>query len=180
MLGDMGADVIKVEPLEGEYLRHTGPFYKGQSLYCMEMNRNKRDIAVNTREKEGRELLVKMFRDADIVVNNYKPGVMEKMGFTWEYLHELNPRLILVSISGWGQTGPKASQPGFDSLAQAAFGLMSMTGPSDGEPYLAGSFLWIMPPASIPRSESCMRCITVKKRESVSVWIPVCWTRRSL
>ena len=141
MLGDMGADVIKVEPLEGEYLRHTGPFYKGESLYCMEMNRNKRAIAVSTREKEGRELLIEMFKDADVVINNYKPGVMEKMGFTWEFLHELNPRLILVSISGWGQTGPKASQPGFDSLAQAAFGLMSMTGDPNGEPYLAGSFL---------------------------------------
>lgn len=141
MLADMGAEVIKVEPNDGEYLRHVGPFYHGESLYYKVMNRNKRGIAVNTREKEGRDLLVRLFKDADIVINNYKPGVMQKMGFTWEYLHDLNPRLILVSISGWGQTGPKANQPGFDSLAQAAFGLMSMTGPSDGEPYLAGSFL---------------------------------------
>lgn len=141
MLGDMGAEVIKVEPNDGEYLRHAGPFYEGQSLYHMVMNRNKRGIAVNTRDKSVREALVRMFKSADVVINNYRPGVMEKMGFTWEYLHELNPQLILVSISGWGQTGEKAGNPGFDSLAQAMFGLMSMTGPADGEPYLAGSFL---------------------------------------
>lgn len=141
MLADMGAEVIKVEPIDGEYLRHVGPFYEGESLYYKVMNRNKRGIAVDTRKKAGRDLLVRMFKDVDIVINNYKPGIMEKMGFTWEYLHELNPKLILLSISGWGQTGPKAKQPGFDSLAQAAFGLMSMTGSADGEPYLAGSFL---------------------------------------
>jgi crotonobetainyl-CoA:carnitine CoA-transferase CaiB-like acyl-CoA transferase len=141
MLGDMGAEVIKVEPNNGEYLRHVGPFYEGESLYYMVMNRNKRGITLNTREAVGREILIKMFKSADVLVNNYKPGVMEKMGFTWEFLHELNPELILVSISGYGQTGTMASAPGFDSLAQAMFGLMSMTGPSDGEPYLAGSFL---------------------------------------
>lgn len=141
MLGDMGAEVIKVEPNDGEYLRHVGPFYEGQSLYHMVMNRNKRGITVNTRVSAGREILERMFETADIVISNYKPGVMEKMGFSWERLHKINPKLILVSISGWGQTGEKAGKPGFDSLAQAMFGLMSMTGPADGEPYLAGSFL---------------------------------------
>lgn len=141
ILGDMGADVIKVEPLEGEYLRHVGPLYEGESLYFTIMNRNKRGITLDTRSEDAKEVLRRMFATADVVINNYRPGVMDKMGFSWEKLHALSPRLILVSISGYGQTGPMAKAPGYDSLAQAIFGLMSMTGPADGEPYLAGSFL---------------------------------------
>jgi crotonobetainyl-CoA:carnitine CoA-transferase CaiB-like acyl-CoA transferase len=141
LLGDMGADVIKIEPTEGEYLRHVGPLYEGESLYFTVMNRNKRGMTLDTRTDDAKEVLSRMFKSADIVITNYRPGVMDKMGFPWGKLHESNPGLILVSISGYGQTGPMAKTPGYDSLAQAMFGLMSMTGPADGEPYLAGSFL---------------------------------------
>lgn len=141
LLGDMGAEVIKVEPVDGEYLRHVGPFYEGESLYYMVMNRNKRGITLNTRTEDAKDILWKLIESADILINNYTPGTLEKIGLSWEKIHEVNPKLILVSISGWGQTGPMANLPGYDSLAQAIGGLMSMTGPSDGEPYLAGSFL---------------------------------------
>ncbi|MHB1315957.1 MAG: CaiB/BaiF CoA transferase family protein [Christensenellales bacterium] len=141
LLGDMGADVIKVETPKGDIVRDFMPAVDNMSYYFMAHNRNKRSIAVNTRKEEGKEILRKLISTADVLVQNFKPGTMEAMGFSWETMHELNPRLIYVAISGYGQTGPMASFPAYDKILQAMSGLMHMTGDPDGMPYAAGTFV---------------------------------------
>lgn len=141
LLGNLGADVIKVESPDGEPVREYEPGLNGESFYYMVFNRNKRGVTLNTRTEKGRELLRALLADADVLVENYRPGTLEKMGLGWEELHKLNPRLILASISGFGQRGPMAGKAGFDSILQATGGLMSLTGSPDGEPYLMGTFV---------------------------------------
>ena len=141
LLGDLGAEVIKAESPKGSPEREYDPSLDGTSFYYMVFNRNKKGITVNTRSEEGKEILKRLLKDADVLVENYKPGTMEKMGLGYDVLHELNPRLIVASISGFGQTGPMASQPGFDSILQSMSGLMSLTGDPEGEPYLMGTFV---------------------------------------
>ena len=141
ILGDLGADVIKVETPGGEFIRGLAPQYEGENLYYLLMNRNKRGITVNTRTQEGKEILRKLFLEADVVVQNLRLGVMEKMGFGWETLHQLNPKLILVSITAYGDKGPWAHDPGYDLLTQAFSGLMDKTGDPGGPPYCAGAFV---------------------------------------
>ena len=141
LLGDLGADVIKVESPSGEFIRSSAPRYEGESLYFMLENRNKKGITVNTRTPQGKEILEKLFQTMDIVVENFRVGIMEKMGFTWEYLHKLNPRLILISISAYGDRGFMAKDPGYDLLLQAFSGLMDKTGDPQGPPFSAGAFV---------------------------------------
>lgn len=141
LLGNLGADVIKVESPDGEPVREYEPALNGESFYYMVFNRNKRGVTLNTRTEKGKELLRALLADADVLVENYRPGTLEKMGLGWEELHKLNPRLILASISGFGQRGPMAGKAGFDSILQATGGLMSLTGSPDGEPYLMGTFV---------------------------------------
>src|SRR4051794_13089977 len=140
MLGDMGADVIKVERPAGEDARHHEPFLKGESVYTMVYNRNKRAVTLNTRHAEARALLEDLVRRSDVLVENFRPGTLEQMGFGYDRLHELNPRLIVTSISGFGQTGPLAQRALFDAIAQAMSGLMSLTGAS-GSPTLTGTYI---------------------------------------
>jgi len=139
MLGDMGARVIKVERPGGEDARHHEPFFKGASVYTMIFNRNKHAITLNTRHKAAREILESLVRQSDILVENFRPGTLAEMGFSYERLRELNPRLVVTSISGFGQTGPLAQRALFDAIAQAMSGLMSLTG--KGEPTLTGTFI---------------------------------------
>jgi crotonobetainyl-CoA:carnitine CoA-transferase CaiB-like acyl-CoA transferase len=141
ILGDMGADVVKVERPGGEDARFQGPFLRGESLYAMAYNRNKSSVTLDPRHAGAREVLRRLIAWADILVENYRPGTLDAMGFGWERLHEANPRLILTSLSGFGQTGPLASRPLFDPIAQAASGLMSLTGDPDGPPTLAGAYV---------------------------------------
>jgi len=139
MLGDMGAEVIKVERPGGEDARHHAPFYKGASVYTMIFNRNKRAVTLNTRHPDARAMLEKLIRASDVLVENYRPGTLAEMGFGYERLHELNPGLVVTSISGFGQTGPLAKRALFDAIAQAMSGLMSLTGKE--EPTLTGTFI---------------------------------------
>ena len=139
MLGDMGADVIKVERPGGEDARHHSPFYEGASIYTMVFNRNKRAVTLNTRHPEARAILEKLICASDVLVENYRPGTLVEMGFGYDRLHELNPRLVVTSISGFGQTGPLAKRALFDAIAQAMSGLMSLTGKD--EPTLTGTFI---------------------------------------
>lgn len=129
-LADMGADVIKVEsPGKGDDMRQWGPpFIKGEGLYSMLMNKNKKSITVNTRAPEGVDILEKLIKRADVLVESFRPGVMAKMGLSYEAIHALNPRLIYCSISGYGQKGPLCDRPGFDVMIQAESGLMDITG----------------------------------------------------
>jgi crotonobetainyl-CoA:carnitine CoA-transferase CaiB-like acyl-CoA transferase len=128
ILGDMGADVIKVEPLHGEHFR---PHFGG--AWVPSMNRNKRGLAVDLRIEGGREVLMRLARKADVFMEAFTPGVIDKLGFGWEKLSQENPRLVYASVSGYGQTGPYASRAGYDPCIQAEIGLMDATGPDGGE-----------------------------------------------
>lgn len=141
LLADMGADVIKVEPPgAGDQTRSAMGFkMKGSdSLGFLNMNRNKRSVALNLKSDAGREVFMALVREADILVENYRPGVMKRLGIDYEALREANPALVYASISGFGQTGPWAHRPGFDLMAQAMSGVMAMTGHGDGRPVKAG------------------------------------------
>jgi crotonobetainyl-CoA:carnitine CoA-transferase CaiB-like acyl-CoA transferase len=141
LLGDLGADVIKVEPPgSGDQTRGSMGFkMKGpDSMGYLNMNRNKRSIALNLKSAAGREILLRLAKDADILVENYRPGAMKRLGLGYDDLKAANPRLVYTSISGFGQTGPWADRPGFDLMAQAMSGVMSVTGYPGGPPVKAG------------------------------------------
>jgi len=141
ILGDMGAEVIKVERPGGEDARRFTPLYQGHSIYTMIYNRNKHGITLDTRKPEAITVLEKLAAECDVVVENYRPGTMAAMGLPYERLREINPRIVLTSISGFGQTGPNTGRALFDAIAQAASGLMSVTGEPDGAPMMAGTFV---------------------------------------
>jgi crotonobetainyl-CoA:carnitine CoA-transferase CaiB-like acyl-CoA transferase len=136
LLADMGADVIKVEKIPGgdDARRMVPPTVADESAAFLIMNRNKRGIALNLKTGAGRGALARLLKDSDVLIENYRRGTMEKMGFGYEALHELNPRLIYCSISGFGRTGPYADRGGFDLVAQGMTGLMSITGERAGSP----------------------------------------------
>src|SRR6267154_6725854 len=136
LLADMGADVIKVEKLPGgeDARRMVPPTISGESAAFLIMNRNKRGIALNLKTEAGRKVLSRLLQDADVLIENYRRGTMEKMGFGYDALHALNPKLIYCSISGFGRTGPYADRGGFDLVTQGMSGLMSITGEGPGSP----------------------------------------------
>src|ERR1700722_2295572 len=136
LLADMGADVIKVEKIPGgdDARRMVPPIVGDESAAFLIMNRNKRGIALNLKTAAGRGVLSRLLKDADVLIENYRRGTMEKMGFGYETLHALNPKLVYCSISGFGRTGPYADRGGFDLVAQGMTGLMSITGEGPGRP----------------------------------------------
>ena len=141
MLGDMGADVIKVEnPEGGDDTRGWGPpFLNGVSTYYISINRNKKSLTLNLKHEKGKEILADLIRRSDVVAENFRPGTLDKLGFAWEEIQRINPRAILTSVSGFGHTGPRASEPGFDIVIQGEGGLMSITGEPDGPPTKVGA-----------------------------------------
>lgn len=133
MLGDLGARVIKVEGPDGDDSRGWGPPFVGeaetrQSTYFLSANRNKESVVLDLKQDEDRALLERMVREADVLLENFRTGVMDRLGLGEQRLHELNPRLVLGSITGFGHDGPEATRPGFDQIAQGEGGLMSITG----------------------------------------------------
>ncbi|WP_293345782.1 CoA transferase [Phenylobacterium sp.] len=141
ILADMGAEVIKVESGGGDSLRLYPPDLGGTSLNFHVMNRGKKGLSLDLRKPEGQAILKALVAEADVLVENFVPGTMEKMGCGWDELRAINPRLIMSRISGFGQDGPYAARPCFDSAAQAMSGLMDLTGPADGPPVLMGVFV---------------------------------------
>lgn len=139
-LADFGADVIKIEnPNGGDETRHWGPPWAGDtSAYYLSVNRNKRSLVLNLKTQRGREIAAELTHHADVLVENFKVGQMQSFGLDYETLSAENPRLVYCSITGYGQTGPDAHLPGYDYAVQARSGLMSITGPSDGEPHKVG------------------------------------------
>jgi crotonobetainyl-CoA:carnitine CoA-transferase CaiB-like acyl-CoA transferase len=139
VLGDLGADVIKVEPPEGDETRGWGPpFAEGESAYYLCVNRNKRGIVINLKTDEGKKILRDLALQSDVLVENFRVGTLEKFGLDFATLHELNPKLIYCSITGFGQTGSMKDKPGYDFMIQALGGLMSITGEPEGEPMKTG------------------------------------------
>jgi crotonobetainyl-CoA:carnitine CoA-transferase CaiB-like acyl-CoA transferase len=141
IFADLGADVIKLEnPRTGDDTREWAPPYQGdQSAYFLAVNRNKRGIAVDLKTDRGREIALRLAERADVVVENFRPGTAGRLGLGYDELSARNPRLIYASISGFGQTGPYSSEPGYDAIAQALGGLMSVTGEADGAPVRVGN-----------------------------------------
>ena len=141
MLGDLGAKVIKVEqPGKGDDTRAFGPPYiAGESAYYLGLNRNKYSILIDFNTPEGKQRVLELARTATVLVENFRPGTMAKQGLGYEELKAINPGLIYCSISGYGQTGPYASRPGYDFVAQAESGVMAVTGETDGDPQRVGS-----------------------------------------
>ncbi|WP_260284986.1 CaiB/BaiF CoA transferase family protein [Peribacillus aracenensis] len=140
ILGDLGADIIKVEgpDIVDETRTWFPPDIENISLYYMAVNRNKRAITVNLKTKEGIQIIKKLIQESDVVVENFKTGTMERLGLGYENLKALNPKIIHCSITGFGHTGPYKQLPGYDFLAQAMSGFMSVNGASDGAPVKAG------------------------------------------
>ena len=140
MLGDMGADVIKVEARgKGDDARAWGPpFLAGESAYFLSVNRNKRSITVDLKTEGGQEILRRLVQGADVLLENFSAGTLARLGFSWDELQSLNPRLVYAAISGFGQTGPEARKPAFDLILQGMGGLMSITGPPEGPPSKVG------------------------------------------
>jgi crotonobetainyl-CoA:carnitine CoA-transferase CaiB-like acyl-CoA transferase len=145
LLGDLGAEVVKVEPPEGDATRGWGPPWVGSkadgtrtAAYYLAVNRNKRSLRLDLGRKEGREVLRELLRAGDVVVENFRVGGFAKLGFSDEVLEELNPGLVHLAISGFGTRGPDAGKPGYDFVIQAVGGLMSITGEPDGRPMKVG------------------------------------------
>lgn len=138
-LADLGADVTKIESPSGDDTRQWGPpFIEGESAYYLSVNRNKKSMVLNLKEEKAKEIFLKLVSDADVVVENFRPGTLDRLGIGYDVLKEHNPRIILASISGFGQTGVYAQKPGYDVLAQGMGGLMSVTGEPGREPLKAG------------------------------------------
>ena len=135
-MADFGADVIKIEHPRGDSLRNFASQKDGVSLWWKLASRNKKSITCNISSPEGQEVLRKLCENADVLVENFRPGTMERWGFSWESLHALNPKLILARTSGFGQKGPYAKRPGFGTLAEAMSGFAHITGFPDGPPTL--------------------------------------------
>ena len=140
MLGDMGARVIKIEqPGKGDDTRAWGPpFQNGESTYFLSINRNKESVTLNLKHPDGRRVLDQLIDMADVLVENFRPGTLERMGLGPDDLSRRCPRLVYCSVSGFGHTGPRRLQPGYDAVMQAEGGLMSITGPSDGPGFRLG------------------------------------------
>ena len=140
LLGDMGADVIKIErPGKGDDSRAWGPpFIEGESAYFLSINRNKKSITLNLKSEKGKEILFKLIKISDVLIETNRPGVMEKLGLSFEEVKKVNPKIVYCSISGFGQTGPYKLRPGFDQVIQGMGGLMSITGEENRPPIKVG------------------------------------------
>lgn len=140
LLGDMGARVIKIErPGTGDDTRAWGPpFVGGESSYFLSINRNKESVALDFKHPDGRRVLETLIAKADVLVENFAPGTLDRLGLGYDTLATRYPRLVYASITGFGATGPRRDRPGYDAVVQAEGGLMSLTGPADGEPYRLG------------------------------------------
>lgn len=141
ILSDLGAEVIKIEKLGGEETRNSEPLVRGQSVYFSVYNRGKKSLCLDMRTERGKEIFAALVPTADMVLQNFRPGIMEKMGFGYDELCKLKRDIILVSVSGFGQYGPYRDRPAFDPLGQAMSGLMSLTGAPVGQPLGAATSL---------------------------------------
>jgi crotonobetainyl-CoA:carnitine CoA-transferase CaiB-like acyl-CoA transferase len=140
LLADMGADVIKLEiPDRGDDSRQFPPFIGDESMYYVNLNRGKKSITINLKTQEGKEIFKELVKQSDVLLENFRPGTMDRLGLGYEELKKINPKLIYSAISGFGQTGPYRLRPGYDIIGQAMGGLLSITGWPDGPPTRSGT-----------------------------------------
>lgn len=140
ILADHGADVIKIEPINGEPSRKANPMYEDSSIYFAAMNRNKRAISLDMKAESSKAIIHRLVESADIVVTNYSVGVPERLGIDYEKISKINPRIIMVHITGFGLTGPMKNDGAFDGIIQAMSGISHLTGEADGAPLKTGIF----------------------------------------
>lgn len=139
MLAEFGADVIKIEPPgKGDPLRKWRMLHDGTSVWWAAQSRNKRSLTLDLRQEEGQKIARTLLKDADVLIENFRPGTLEKWGLSWEKLHELNPRLVVLSVSGYGQTGPYRDRPGFGVIGEAMGGLRHLSGEPGRTPVRVG------------------------------------------
>ena len=140
LLADMGADVIKLEmPGRGDDSRQFPPFIGEESMYYVNLNRGKKSITINLKTEEGKNIFKELVKQSDVLLENFRPGTMNRLGIGYEALKEINPRLVYAAISGFGQYGPYSSRPGYDIIGQAMGGLLSITGWPDSPPTRSGT-----------------------------------------
>jgi formyl-CoA transferase len=140
LLADMGAEIIKLEiPGKGDDSREFPPFKNGESLYYVNLNRGKKSITLNLKSPKGKRIFLDLVKKVDVLLENFRPGTMERLGLSYDELRKINPRLIYASISGFGQTGPYRERPGYDIIGQAMGGLLSITGWADSPPTRSGT-----------------------------------------
>jgi formyl-CoA transferase/CoA:oxalate CoA-transferase len=172
MLGDMGARVIKVEnPQGGDDTRGWGPpFVEGESTYFVSVNRNKESLTLNLKDERGREILERLLARADVLVENFRPGIMERLGFGYAEVHERQPRLVYASISGFGQDGPLRERVAYDLILQGMGGLMGMTGEEGGPPVKVGVALTDIC-AGMFAAYGILAALRVRDRSGVGQWV---------
>lgn len=142
ILGDLGADVVKVEPPGGDDCRHWGPpFIDDESAYFLAVNRNKKSLCLDLKREEGKDLLLRLIDGADVLIENFRPGAMDRLGLGYDALKKRRPSLVYCSISGYGQTGPLRDRPGYDAVMQGEGGWMGLTGVPEGMPMKVGASL---------------------------------------
>jgi crotonobetainyl-CoA:carnitine CoA-transferase CaiB-like acyl-CoA transferase len=140
LMADLGADVIKIEqPGRGDSLRHIGPAVEGESLWWNVEGRNKKSVTLDLHHLEGQRILKEMLKNADVLVENFRPGILAKWNLSWEHLKQVNPKLVMLSVSGYGQTGPYANRAGYDRIALAMGGTLNATGYPDRAPVKLGT-----------------------------------------
>ncbi|MGQ9509817.1 MAG: CaiB/BaiF CoA transferase family protein [Thermodesulfobacteriota bacterium] len=139
LLADLGMEVLKIEePTQGDYMRKMGPIKKEDSVYFLSLNRNKKSMTLNLKKKEGKEIFFRLIEIYDIILEGFRPGVMERLGLGYKELKKRNPRIILCSLTGYGQDGPYRERSGHDINYLGLAGILEMTGPKDGDPIIPG------------------------------------------
>ncbi|MCP4750769.1 MAG: CoA transferase [Proteobacteria bacterium] len=173
LLADLGAEVIKVEdPNGGDFTRYAGPFTNDISSYFLSVNRGKKSITLNLRNERGKKLVYGLVKGVDIVLENFRPGVMARLGLSYDVLREINPKILFASISGFGQSGPYSQKPAYDMIAQGMGGVVSMTGEPDGMPARVGYSIGDMG-ASLFSTVAILAALYERERSGVGQMIDV-------
>lgn len=172
-LGEMGADVIKIEPPDGDWVRSFPPFAGGESAHLLGHNRAKRAIAIDLKNPEGLEIVKKMAATADVVIESFRPGVVDRLGLGYEQIKAINPQVVYCSISGFGQHGPYAHYPGVDGILQGMGGIMSVTGEKGRPPAKAGTLVADMT-TGIIAAQSVIAALFYRERTKIGQKVEVC------
>ena len=178
LLADMGARVIKVEhPVHGDDTRAWGPPFVGkETAYFLSINRNKESLTLDFKNTEGREILAKLISKSDVVVENFRPGAMARLGLDYSTLAARHPRLVFCSISGFGQDGPRRDQAGYDAVIQAEGGLMSVTGDADGRAFRVGVAVTDMVAGLLAVQGILLALSRASAADAGNTSTSVCWT----